>query len=253
MSTKIVYTLAALALLAGPVNAQAPRPGGEEKDMDVVSVLTVSGSGQARTAPDEATIRLGVVAQAPTAREAQEKVNRAANAVLEALRKLGVPADQIQTSGLSLNPQYAQGRPGTEGEQAPRIAGYQANNDVTVRLEDLTKIGPAIDAGLTSGANTLNGVEFGLRNDEKARAEALAEAVREARGKAEALAKALGVRLGEILDVSEGGVQVMPVPYPRGRFAMAEAMSADTPVSAGQVGVDASVTLRYRILAGGNP
>jgi uncharacterized protein YggE len=252
MPTKIVYTLAALALLAAPVNAQTPGPGGE-KDMDAISVLTVSGNGQARTAPDEATVRLGVVAQAPTAREAQERVNRTANAILEALRKLGVPADHIQTSGLALNPQYTQGRPGTQEEQVPRIAGYQANNDVTIRLEDLAKVGPAIDAGLAAGANSLNGVDFGLRNDEKARAEALADAVREARGKAEALAKALGVRLGEILEVSEGGVQVTPVPYPRARFAMAEAMSADTPVAAGQVGVDASVTLRYRILAGPNP
>lgn len=254
MRTKIAYTLAALALTALPVTAQAPRPGGEERSMDVVPMLTVSGSGQARTTPDEATVRLGVVGQARTAREAQEKVNRTASAVLDAIRKLGVPADHIQTSGLQLNPQYTQGRTEIEAQQPPRIAGYQASNDVTIRLEDLSKVGPVIDAGLAAGANNLNGVEFGLREDEKARADALTDAVREARGKAEALARALRVRLVELIEVAEGGVTVNPPPYPQARFAMAEAMSADTPVSAGQVGVEARVTLRYRIApTGENP
>jgi hypothetical protein len=214
--------------------------------MDVVPVLSVSGSGEARVAPDEATVRLGVVAQAATARAAQEQVNRAANAVLEAIRRVGIQAEDIQTSGLSLSPLYSQGRPGAES-QAPKITGYQASNSVTVRIDDLTKVGPVIDAGLGAGANTLDGVEFGLRNDEAARAAALADAAAKARAKAETLAKALGLRLGPILEVAEGGISISPPPYPKmGRVAMAE-MAMQTPVSAGQVGVEASVTIRYRI------
>jgi uncharacterized protein len=240
---------AALALMALPLAGQAPRPGGGgEMAMDIVPMLTVSGSGQARVAPDEANVRLGVIAQAATARAAQDQVNQAANAVLEAIRKLGVKAEDIQTSGLSLSPQYSQPRPGKE-DQAPKISGYQANNTVTVRVEDLTKVGPVIDAGLGAGANTLDGVEFGLRNDEAARSQALADAALKARSKAQTLAKALGLRLGDILEVSEGGISFTPPqPYPqRGRLMMAEAAMADTPVSAGQVGVQASVTIRYRI------
>jgi uncharacterized protein YggE len=239
---------AALTLLALPLAAQEPRPpaaGGPA--MDVVPVLTVSGSGNARVAPDEANVRLGVVAQAPTARAAQDQVNKVANAVLDAILKQGIKAEDIQTSGLSLSPLYSQNRPGAES-QAPRITGYQANNTVTVRVNDLTKVGPAIDAGLGAGANTLDGVEFGLRNDEAARAQALADAARAARAKAETLAKALGLRLGEILEVAEGGVSISPPPYPRlARMAMAESSMDSTPVSAGQVGVTASVTIRYRI------
>ncbi len=240
---------AALTLLALPLAAQAPGPaaaGGPA--MDAIPVLTVSGSGTARVAPDEATVRLGVVAQAATARAAQDQVNRAANAVLDAIHKQGIPEAEIQTSGLSLSPLYSQSnRPGAES-QAPRITGYQANNTVTVRIEDLAKVGPVIDAGLGAGANTLDGVDFGLRNDEAARAQALADAARAARAKAETLAKALGLRLGEILEVAEGGISVTPPPYPRfGMARMEAAMAAPTPVSAGQVGVEASVTLRFRI------
>lgn len=244
MLKSITKAAAVLALLAAPLAAQEAVGG---TNMEVVPVLTVAGSGQARVAPDEATVRLGVTAQAPTARAAQEQVNRVANAVLTAVRELGVRAEDIQTSDLNLNPLYSQGR-GQE-LQEPRITGYQASNVVSIRLEDLTKVGPAIDAGLSAGANRLEGVFFGLRNDQAARAEALTDAVREARSKAEALARALRVRLVEIVEVAEGGVTISPPPTPfRGRMAMeAAAMDVSTPVSSGQVGVDASVTVRYRI------
>lgn len=215
--------------------------------MDAVPTLIVSGTGQSRVAPDEAHVRLGVVAQAPTARAVQDQVSRTANAVLEAIRKAGIAAEDIQTSGLSLSPLYSQVRQGNDN-QPPAITGYQANNTVTVRVGDLAKVGPVVDAGLGAGANSLDGVDFGLRNDEAARAEALAGAARTARAKAETLAKALGVRLGEILEAVEGGVSVSPPPSPRYGMARMEASSmAPTPVSAGQVGVEASVTLRYRI------
>lgn len=243
MLKSITKALAVLALLAAPLAAHEEEEG---MKMDVVPVLTVSGSGQARVAPDEATVRLGVTAQAPTARAAQEQVNVVANAVLAAVRKLGVKAEDIQTSDLSLNPVYSQGR-GQENQE-PRITGYQASNVVSIRLEDLTKVGPVIDAGLAAGANRLEGVFFGLRNDEAARAEALTDAVREARSKAEALARALRVRLVEIVEVAEGGVSISPPPSPfRGRVMAEMAMDASTPVSSGQVGVEASVTVRYRI------
>ena len=243
MRKTIAITSVAFAL-AAHLAAQAPRPAAEAAD--IVPMLSVSGTGEARVAPDEATVRLGVVAQAPTARAAQEEVNRTANAVLEAIRKQGIKAEDIQTSGLSLSPLYSQGRPGAE-EQAPRITGYQANNTVTIRVEDLTKVGPVIDAGLGAGANNLEGVVFGLRNDEAARAAALTDAVRKARAKAEALAQALKVQLTGILEVTEGGVSIYPPPIPKFGRAVAELATTDTPVSAGQVGVEASVTIRYRI------
>jgi uncharacterized protein YggE len=233
----IAVPLLSLAL-AVPLGAQPPA----SQAPDDFPILTVSGSGQSHAAPDEATVRLGVLAQATTAREAQDRVNRTAGAILAAIRKLEIPAERIQTSGLNLGPQYAQGR-----SDSPRITGYQASNSVSVRIDDLAKVGPAIDAGLAAGANNLDGVEFGLRDDGAARAAALTEAVRSARGKAEALAAALRVRLVEIVEVAEGGVAIsQPQPF-RGRVMAMAADAVATPVSAGQVGVDASVTVRWRI------
>lgn len=175
--------------LAGQ-EAAAGRPG-------VVPSLTVAGQGEARVAPDEATVRLGVLAQQASARAAQQAVNRVVTAVLEAVRRLGVRAEQIQTSELSLSPVFAPARPGAQGvePQEPRIVGYQASNTVTITLEKLDQVGAVVDAGLGAGANRLEGVGFGLRHDEAARQAALREAVTQARAKAATLAAAMHVRL----------------------------------------------------------
>jgi uncharacterized protein len=235
---KITAALAlALALTTSPLVAH------EETVTPVVPILSVQANGEARVAPDEATVRLGVLAQAPTARAAMDEANRSANAILDAIRKLGVKAEDIQTSELNLNPLYAN-VPQDRGE--PRISGYQATNVVSVRLEKLELVGPVVDAGLAAGANRLDGVMFGLRNDEAARSTALTRAAEAARIKAETLARALRVRLVEIVEVVEGGVSVFTPMY-KGRVAMEASMAADTPVSAGQVGIGASLTLRYRI------
>lgn len=237
-----VFALLATLLLAAASTAAAQEA---RVDAPTIPVLTVSAQGDARVTPDEATVRLGVFTQAPTAREAQDQVSRTASAILEAVRRLGIPAERIQTSDLNLGPVYGQGRPGNEPEE-PKIIGYQASNVVSIQVEQLDKVGPVIDAGLGAGANRLDGVMFGLRNDRQARAEALTQAVEAARSKAEALARALKVRLVRILEVAEGGISVSPPPFLKGRMAAMESM-ADTPVSPGQVGVAATVTIRWEI------
>lgn len=239
---KTALALAALAL-AAPLSAQPPQPADP-----VVPVLSVQGSGSSRVDPDEATVRLGVLVQAPTAQAAMQQVNQTANAILAAVRKLGVADKDIQTSELNLNPVYGQEMPPERGgaPREPRIVGYQASNVVSIRLTKMDQVGPVVDAGLAAGANRLDGVAFGLQNDEAARADALSRAATAARAKAAALAKALNVRLAGIVEVVEGGVTLF-TPMRSSRMAMEAMATADTAVSAGQVGVDASLTLRYRI------
>src|ERR1700686_5324533 len=117
--------------LLGAVLLSAPLAGQEAAVWHpaVVPSLTVAGRGEARVAPDEATVRLGVLAQQANAGAAQQAVNRVVTAVLEAVRRLGVRGGQIQTSELSLSPVFAPSRPGPQGvagDQGPRIFGYQA-------------------------------------------------------------------------------------------------------------------------------
>ena len=208
------------------------------------STLTVSGRGEVRVAPDEATVRLGVSRQRVTAQEAQEDVNQVAQEILATVIQLGVEAEQIQTSELRLSPVYSTRRPGSSEE--PRVIAYRASNMVSVRLEDLSLVGPTIDSAMEAGGNQLQGVNFALRDDLAARQEALKEAVEEASQKAKAISEALDLRLIEVIEVSEGSVSVR-VPAQRFEAARAQVQATSAPVSPGQLTVSASVTVRYRI------
>jgi uncharacterized protein len=207
-------------------------------------VLTVQGTSEVQVPADMATVRLGVIGQAPTAEAAQMAVNAAAGAVLAAVRQVGIDERHIQTSRLVLSPVYS--RPGGGDENVPRIEAYRATNSVSVRVEDLTLLGNVLDSGLGAGANQLEGVFFAVLDDRSARETALRQAIGEARAKAEAMASALGVRIDGVLSVDEGGVFVQ---QPQLELARGVALQAavPTPVSAGEITVSASVTVRYRI------
>src|SRR5215475_3268812 len=206
-------------------------------------VLVVSGTAEVFVAPDQATVRLGIVRQSANAQAAQEQASAAAQEILNAIGKFGVPSSQIQTMRLVLSPVYAPRSP--DSRDAPRIVAYNATNTVSVRLENLSQVGPVIDAGLKAGANQLEGVQFGLRNDLPSRQQALKQAVEEARSKAQTMADALRVNLAEVLEASEGGVTILADSEPLAGRVMA--LAADTPVSPGQIRVTANVTVRYRI------
>jgi len=226
-------------LIAAPLAAQTPRT-----DTPLPPHIAVNGDALIEVAPDHATVRLGIVRQSNTALGAQEQASSIAQEILKAVEKLGVRPERIQTSRLTLFPVYAPQRP--EGRDPPRIAAYNASNVVSVDLDNLSLVGSVIDAGLTAGANQLEGVHFSLKNDLPSREQALRQAAAEARRKADAIADALGVRVVGILEVTEGGVSIYPVRD--AAAAMAErTLAAPTPVSPGQIEVRASVVVRYRI------
>jgi hypothetical protein len=208
--------------------------------------LTVSGSAALEVDPDEALVDLGVEAQAPRADAAQAEVNRIAAEILRGLRELDIDEEAVQTSRLMLQPIYDYRR-STGDEGPPRVIAYRATNVVSVRLRDLSKVGPAIDAATTGGANRVEGVQFRLRDELAARQRALRQATEEARAKAEAIAGALGEELGSVLRVEEQGVSFQPVQFGQMMMARAEAKAVDTPVSPGQVTISATVGVTFRL------
>lgn len=229
-----LWTIPALALaLCTPQLAAA------QSAAPLLRVITMNGHGEARAVPDTAMLSAGVSAQAPTAAAALAANTTRMQSVLAALKKQGVPEKDIQTSNFSISPQYANGN----GE-APRITGYQANNQVEVRLEDVSKLGVTLDALVTAGANQMNGVSFSIRNDTALLAQARAAAVAEARLKAETFAKAAGVSLGAILSIGEAGNE-----GPRPIYAAAPMMMRDkaVPVALGEQSINADITIVWEI------
>lgn len=205
-----------------------------------MSTLTVTGQGQAEVAPDLATVSLGVTTQGSSAGAAMAANTAALSAVMDRLAASGIEARDIQTSNLSLNPDWLHS---PDGSTAPRITGYTASNQVSVRVRDISRVGEVLDAVIADGANTLNGIAFGVQDDSALQDEARTEAVQDARSRAQTLAAAAGVQLKRIVSISESGGMSAPVPMYRMEAAMADAV----PVAAGEVGIIAGVTVVYEI------
>lgn len=225
-----VFLSGALAAVALPVPVLAET---------APATITVTGEGTVTAAPDLATVSLGVTTQGETAAEAMAANTAALTAVLDRVKAAGVEDRDIQTSTLNLNPNWSN----SDGSSMPVIQGYVATNVLQIRVRDLPKLGEVLDAAITDGANTLNGISFGLAEPEPAMDEARKAAVAKARARAELLTGAAGVGLGRIVSISESGY-MPPMPMYRMEAALAD---APVPVEGGEVGVSASVTVTWEI------
>ncbi|MBU2360721.1 MAG: SIMPL domain-containing protein [Alphaproteobacteria bacterium] len=218
-----------LCALAAPVAAQ---------DAATDAALTVSGTGEVAVAPDMARISLGVLAQADTAADAVRAMSADMEKVIASLTAAGISAEDVQTSGLRVDVQQTY----DEATQSSRVTGYTAVTDVNVNVMDLSTLGQTLDAVVQEGANQMNGLTFDLKDRKPALDEARRAAVADAMDKAQLYAQAAAVTLGPITMLTEGG-NTGGAPQPMMRMAMDSAEKV--PVAAGQITINADVTITY--------
>ncbi|MGB8217699.1 MAG: SIMPL domain-containing protein [Candidatus Methanoperedens sp.] len=201
-------------------------------------LLYVSGSASTFVVPDTVSISLGVLTQAPSARETSDKNAVSMNAVITALKNQGLTDKEIQTSVFSIQPVY--NYPNNGG--APTITGYSASNNVVVTTKMVDKVGDILDKTVAAGANQVNGISFMVSEEKQKQIhdDLLAGAVKDARGKADKLAESLGVKITGVssTSISEGGI---PQPMALGITGKA------APIQPGQTEVSLSVQVTYII------
>lgn len=200
--------------------------------------ITVIGEASIATTPDMATVSLGVTTEGPTAAEAMAANSKALAAVIERLKGAGIAENDLQTSSLTLNPNFV----GYDSGQTPTISNYMATNMLNVRVRDLAQLGNVLDASIADGANTLNGITFELTAPRPEQDEARKAAVADAAAKATLYAEAAGVKVGKIVSISEQQNYNGPMPV----FMDAKAASP-VPVATGQIALQSSVTVTYEI------
>jgi uncharacterized protein YggE len=232
----VIRWLALAALAAAAAAQQITVP-------PAVPYVRVHGDATISERPDRVQLDLGVISQAPTSEAAAELNARHSKTVIDTLHQV-MPASNIQTVNFSVNPNYQYPKDGSP----PTILGYTANNTVRVQLDDLDLLRKMIDAVTRAGASNVNRVNFMLRDESKARAEALGKAADQARAGAAALALKLNVKLGRLLRVEEE----QPVIVSPGRevelVSSAKAgAGANTPIEPGSIDVHASVSLTYEV------
>jgi len=228
------FTIAAL-MLAAPI---AAAPAAAQMQAVAGTRLDVAVTGEVTRAPDIVRINAGVVTQAANATEAIGENARRMDAVRAALRRAGIADRDIQTSNISLQPDYRYG----EG-QPPQLTGYRASNSVDVRFRDIADSGRILDALVAEGANQINGPMFALDRPEAALDEARLAALANARARADLYARGLGVRVKRVLLVSETG-SMLPPPVPVMRMQSAE---ADTRIEPGEQTLSVALTVSFEL------
>ncbi|MDA0747089.1 MAG: SIMPL domain-containing protein [bacterium] len=203
--------------------------------------LQISATGTVIHSPNQVQILLAVETFAPTAQEATSKNASRMSQVMYTLKRLVLPAGQVQTTSYSLEPRYENDP--EHRRRKPEPVGFVAHNMVQVVLDSINQVGNVLDAAITHGVNRAADLRFQLKNPETAYLEALREAVRQARAQAEVLAEASGQKLGSVLSINTSGNGPMP------RFARAEALykSADTPIEGHTIETSATVHITYQL------
>lgn len=214
--------------------------------------VSVVGTARISVAPDVADISMGVTTARPTAPEAVADNNRAMTVLVEAIKRRGVAAKDIQTSHISITPQYSrpmETRPDAPPDATvPRAVGYEVTNTVRITARDPARIGDLVDAGMKAGSNQLYGIAFRSDDREAVMADLRAKAFDAARRKAEFYAGRSGMELGPVVQITESDQGWMAISQAPMGYGFAPAPAAPSmPVSAGEQEMSLSVTVSYEL------
>jgi uncharacterized protein YggE len=205
----------------------------------VEPVVVVTGDATVHAVPDRAFITISAESRASSAREAQQKNTDAMTPIQAKLKAAGVPSEAIRTIGYDVQYEW-------EYVNNRRIGrGYVARNTIEVRVDNVDRVGDYLEIAAGSGATSLGGIRFDLKDRAKLEREALRMAVSDARSKAEAAAAGAGRSIDRIIRVEEASYRAGPVPVAamrREAFQAADAAAAP-PIAAGETEINAQVTL----------
>ena len=232
----IAACLAAAAVLPAPAAAQQATI----NQTIAGTRLDISATGEVNRVPDLAIITAGVVTRATTARSALQQAATKMARVRAALTRAGVADRDIQTSNINLNPDYAY-----ENNRPPRLTGYNASNQVTVKFRDIANAGEILDALVAEGANSINGPTLTVDKPQAALDEARTKAIAAARARADLYARSLGMRVVRVVAISESGGH-FPVPPPMAMMR-AEAADASTKIDPGEQTLQVNVAMTFEL------
>jgi uncharacterized protein YggE len=220
-----------LLLLPGSVGAQTvPAPD--------IPVVVTTGEGIVQAAPDRAWITIAAESRAGNPREAQRRNVEAMTPVIDKLRAAGIASEAIRTIGYDLQQEW-------DFVGNKRVSrGYVARNTIEVRVDAIERVGELLEIAVGSGATSVGGIRFDLKDRGKLEREALRLAVVEARADADAAAAAAGLAIVRVLRIDAQRFGGGPVPVPRVAMMREQAAASDAPpISAGQIEIRAQVTL----------
>lgn len=209
------------------------------------NTVSFSGEGKVLAKPDVAVIDFSIVTEAATSKAAQDANSEKSNKITDFLKKQKIEDKDIKTTSYNIYPQYEYPRYGG----VPRIKGYQVSQTIEVKIRNLENVSSVLDGVVTAGANQVGNLNFKIDDPEKLKAEARAKAIADAKKKADELKDQVGIKLGKIVNFSEG-VSGYPVPMYE---TMAKGMGGGVgggvvpSVPSGENEITVDVTITYQI------
>ncbi len=206
------------------------------------NTVAFTGEGKVVAKPDVAVIDLSILTEASTSKAAQDQNSTKSNALTDFLKKQGIDDKDIKTISYNIYPQYSY-QPNTK----PTISGYQVNQSVQVKVRDLTKSDVILSGVVAAGVNQVNNFQLKIDDPEKLKNQAREAAIKDAKAKADILEKQLGIRLGRIINFSEGSNSVPPIYY-GAPDVLGKGMGGGGPsIPTGENEIIINVTITYQI------
>jgi uncharacterized protein YggE len=229
----VLFALFAFCSLVPPSSAQDREP--------APRTLALIGTGEVRTRPDIAIVTIGVTKRADTAGEALAQNNSTMAEILDHLKQSGIEPKDLQTSNFTVSPAYFYEN---QGQQPPKIIGYDVSNQLVVTLRDLNRLGTLLDQVVSKGSNQIYGIGFSLAEPKPLEDEARRLAIADAMRKARLYAEGAGVSLGNIVNISEF---VQPPPVPVYMKAERGDAAGSVPIAAGEQLIAVQVNISWEI------
>lgn len=209
----------------------------------ILPTVSVNGTGKITVKPTIARINFGVFTHKDTASAAQTENDAAMAKITAALKAAGIKADDIQTTGYSLQPSYVWNKDTEKNE----LKGYDMNHTITVIVRNINDAGKIVSLIADNGANTVSGISFDVDDAtlEQTKLAALDLAMTSARKRADVVAKAAGKTILSVQTVVVNENTYTPYPMYKAADTAVGSGSAPAPVEAGTLDVEMSVSVTY--------
>ncbi|MCK9360629.1 SIMPL domain-containing protein [Patescibacteria group bacterium] len=204
--------------------------------------FTVSGEGKVSAKPTLAEVDLGLYSEGRDVQTVQNTNTTKVNAIVAALKQMGIADDDIQTSNYNIAPKF------DYSDGVSNVIGYTVSQNLNVKVRDLEKVGAVLSKAGELGANQVNGVRFTIDDPTMVQQQARTEAIADAKAKAQELADAMGVKIVKIVTFSEssGGTQPPMFAY-RGLEDAANQAAPVPDIQTGSLDVQANVSVTFEI------
>merc|ERR1711988_1366615 len=223
----------------------------QQQQLNVKSKISVEGKGSIGVKPDLVSIRVGVEMERETAAEALRDNNEIMAKVSGRVSELGVEERDVMTSSVSLNPVYNYIRDKKTDTNKRVLSGFNASNQVTLRIRKLDSVGDVLGALVEAGVNTIDSIRFTAEDTRAAADDARTLAVTDAKRKADVFASAAGYRVASVIEIDSHDSNTPPVVHKAGNARMLMSSMEDSvgavPIAGGELTVSSSVSIVYQI------